>query len=48
MVRVQTPDFDQIESQLKNKSIFDCRNLFEVSLMKEFGSHYESIGSMYI
>jgi UDPglucose 6-dehydrogenase len=44
----RTPDFDQIGSQLKNKVIFDGRNLFEISLMKAFDFHYESIGRMYI
>lgn len=40
----RTPDFDQIESQLKNKVIFDGRNLFDVLKINELGYHYESIG----
>jgi UDPglucose 6-dehydrogenase len=40
----RTPDFDQIESQLKNKAIFDGRNLFDVLRINELGYHYESIG----
>jgi UDPglucose 6-dehydrogenase len=40
----RTPDFDRIEKEIKNKIIFDGRNLFEVSKMKELGYHYESIG----
>jgi UDPglucose 6-dehydrogenase len=33
-----------METEIKNKIIFDGRNLFEVSKMKELGYHYESIG----
>lgn len=40
----RTPDFNKIERTLKNKVIFDGRNLFELSAMKELGFHYESIG----
>ena len=40
----RTPDFEIIEARLKNKVIFDGRNLFEVKYMKELGYHYESIG----
>jgi UDPglucose 6-dehydrogenase len=40
----RTPDFDKIASLLKNKAIFDGRNLFELSQVKEKGFHYESIG----
>jgi UDPglucose 6-dehydrogenase len=40
----RTPDFDKISSLLKNKAIFDGRNLFELSQMKEKGFYYESIG----
>ncbi|UYQ93594.1 UDP-glucose/GDP-mannose dehydrogenase family protein [Chitinophaga horti] len=42
----RTPDFDQISGTLKNKVIFDGRNLFEVSRMKELGFHYESVGRL--
>ncbi|MBS1760660.1 MAG: UDP-glucose/GDP-mannose dehydrogenase family protein [Bacteroidetes bacterium] len=38
------PDFDRIEKSLKNKAVFDGRNLFDLELMKEKGFHYESIG----
>lgn len=38
------PEFDKISSELKNKTIFDGRNLFELSMMKELGFHYESVG----
>lgn len=40
----RTPDFDIISASLKNKTIFDGRNLFEVAHMKEMGYHYESVG----
>lgn len=40
----RTPDFERIEKEIKNKIIFDGRNLFEVSKMKELGYHYVSIG----
>ena len=40
----RTPDFDKMESALKNKAIFDGRNLFEVNEVRAKGFHYESIG----
>ncbi len=40
----RTPDFEIIESKLKNKVIFDGRNLFENKQMLDLGYHYESIG----
>ncbi len=40
----RTPDFERIEKEIKNKIIFDGRNLFEVAKMKELGYHYVSIG----
>jgi UDPglucose 6-dehydrogenase len=40
----RTPDFEIIESKMRNKVVFDGRNLFEVKQMKELGYHYESIG----
>ena len=40
----RTPDFEIIESKMRNKVVFDGRNLFEVKQMKELGHHYESIG----
>jgi UDPglucose 6-dehydrogenase len=40
----RTPDFEIIDSKLKNKVIFDGRNLFEKKQMKELGYFYESIG----
>jgi UDPglucose 6-dehydrogenase len=40
----RTPDFDRINTLLKQKVIFDGRNLFELKAMKEAGYHYISIG----
>lgn len=40
----RNPDFDAITEGLKEKVIFDGRNLFENAKMKELGFHYESIG----
>jgi UDPglucose 6-dehydrogenase len=40
----RTPEFEKIESLLKNKTIFDGRNLFDVEEMKGKGYHYESVG----
>ena len=40
----RTPDFSKISSLLKNKVIFDGRNLFDLHKMEELGFHYESVG----
>jgi UDPglucose 6-dehydrogenase len=40
----RTPDFEIIDKKLKNKAIFDGRNVFEVNYIREMGYHYESIG----
>jgi UDPglucose 6-dehydrogenase len=40
----RTPDFEKISSLLKNKVIFDGRNLFDLKHMKELGFQYVSIG----
>lgn len=40
----RTPDFDQLESQLKNKVIFDGRNLYDLQKMIDCGFYYNSIG----
>ncbi len=40
----RTPDFEIINNTLKNKVIFDGRNLFEPLQMEKEGYHYESIG----
>lgn len=40
----RTPDFEKVSSLLKNKVIFDGRNLYGLSQMKELGYFYSSIG----
>ncbi|GAB2833861.1 UDP-glucose dehydrogenase family protein [Ferruginibacter profundus] len=40
----RTPDFDRITSLLKNKTIFDGRNLFDLKQMEEMGFYYVSVG----
>lgn len=40
----RTPDFDKMGKLLKNKVIFDGRNLYELTTMKEQGFTYFSIG----
>lgn len=40
----RTPDFDKLSGLLKNKVIFDGRNLYELPHMKELGFTYYSIG----
>jgi len=40
----RTPNFLKIVTALKNKVIFDGRNLFETDAIRELGFYYESIG----
>ena len=40
----RTPDFSKIAGSLKNKVIFDGRNLFDPEAIRELGFHYESVG----
>jgi len=40
----RNPNFDKVASLLKNKVIFDGRNLYEVDHMTELGFQYFSIG----
>jgi len=40
----RTPDFEKVGSLLKNKTIFDGRNLYGLQQMKELGYYYCSIG----
>lgn len=40
----RTPDFSKISAALKNKAIFDGRNLFELTVMKDLGYYYQSVG----
>ena len=40
----RTPDFDKIDSRLKQKVIFDGRNLYDLQKMIDCGYYYNSIG----
>jgi UDPglucose 6-dehydrogenase len=40
----RTPDFAKMTALLKNKVIFDGRNLFDLAKMQELGYRYESVG----
>jgi UDPglucose 6-dehydrogenase len=40
----RTPDFERMDSLLKNKVIFDGRNLYELNQMQDLGYTYYSIG----
>ncbi len=40
----RAPDFDKISAGLKNKAIFDGRNLFDPAELEALGFHYESVG----
>ena len=40
----RTPDFDKLSKTVKNKVIFDGRNVYELDVMKEQGYQYYSIG----
>ena len=40
----RTPDFIKMVKGMKNKAIFDGRNLFDMNAIKELGFHYECIG----
>ena len=40
----RTPDFRKIGAALRNKAIFDGRNLFDLEAMRQLGYHYVSIG----
>ena len=40
----RTPDFEKMSNIIKNKVIFDGRNLFDLEQMNNLGYYYESIG----
>jgi UDPglucose 6-dehydrogenase len=40
----RTPEFEKIKSLMKNKVIFDGRNLYDLHQMKELGFYYNSVG----
>ena len=44
----RTPDFSIVASKMKNKAIFDGRNLYDLAQMKKLGFTYHSIGREFI
>ncbi|MFI5185412.1 MAG: UDP-glucose dehydrogenase family protein [Chitinophagales bacterium] len=40
----RTPDFEKMSELMKNKVIFDGRNVYDPERMRELGFYYESIG----
>ena len=40
----RTPDFERIASLMKSKTIFDGRNLYDLSTMQNLGFYYASVG----
>lgn len=42
----RTPDFGELKCQLKDKVVFDGRNLYDLDVLKEAGLHYISIGRL--
>jgi UDPglucose 6-dehydrogenase len=40
----RTPDFDAMREAIKDKIVFDGRNLYEPALIRSFGLEYHSIG----
>ena len=44
----RTPDFSIVASKMKNKAIFDGRNLYDLAQMKKLGFSYHSIGREFI
>ena len=40
----RTPNFLKMVTSMKNKVIFDGRNLFDINAIGELGFYYESIG----
>ena len=40
----RTPEFDKMISLMKNKIIFDGRNLYDLQQMRELGFTYFSVG----
>src|SRR5207248_11059874 len=40
----RTPEFEKMKSLMKNKVIFDGRNLYDLNQMKELGFYYNSVG----
>ena len=42
----RTPEFEKITSSLKQRVIFDGRNVFDAAQMRTLGFHYESVGRL--
>lgn len=40
----RNPDFARVAKCMRNKVIFDGRNLYDIPMLEEHGFHYESIG----
>jgi len=40
----RTPEFSELDKKLKNKTIFDGRNLYSIESMEKRGYYYKSIG----
>ena len=40
----RTPDFEKVSAAMKNKVIFDGRNLYSLDQMKRLGYYYSSVG----
>jgi len=40
----RSPDFEQLSQQLKDKVIFDGRNMYEPKVVKQAGLDYYAIG----
>ena len=40
----RSPNFDKVSSQLKDKVIFDGRNLYDLESMRDLNYYYESVG----
>ena len=42
----RTPDFEKVEKGMKEKVVFDGRNLYDLKDMEKRGYYYESIGRL--
>jgi UDPglucose 6-dehydrogenase len=42
------PDYGLIKSEMNSPVVFDCRNIYDLKLMKQLGFKYYSIGRKYI
>jgi UDPglucose 6-dehydrogenase len=42
----RTPEFEKITSSLKQRVIFDGRNVYDAAQMRTLGFHYESVGRL--